>query len=358
MRKIKKITTKIFMLLMAMMIVFYGSAMAATQQNEQQESNVTVLDNGNASSSTKIEVQELSIKDYMIAKLREAHAIGKFMNLKEEDIRNLTDEEIGRLMEMEANVQMIEASSENAIAALDEKGKKMFETIESRKTLSNPDERMLQSFNEYIQNKKAIAEAGGWAAVTGATGIGLVLTGQRMLNSETAEEKQKRLERLGRAMRTNEDGSTYLDETSKEVTNTDIIMHYTETALNNNLSVMTQSQVKRTTIANTKAQAAASILSVPLQKQVLEDQYMLHGPAYEERIRTTENVTNQFLKQSKKIIAETERTSDQHFRDLIVKQGKQVIENAEDQIENALNARNGNRAGSVYQSSRRKKEEE
>ncbi len=183
MKKIKKITSRIFALVLASIVLFCGAALASEIPEETQEQNaVTILGDNNNKDKAKVEtdVQEMSLKEYMIAKLQEAHRNGQFLNLDETVLQKMSDAEIEQLLKewREHLPELITGENINNLQAVE----------------LSPEQEELRAFGTDLIQKVGVKKL---LLLSGISGV--ALTAEFMADMENAKEKYYRNKDLKKA---------------------------------------------------------------------------------------------------------------------------------------------------------------
>lgn len=180
---------RIFFAFLFLAFIPLPSASANPGQQEAAPTVNVLQDNGNPKEQIKV---EMTPREKLLARLRDEHRNGNYLDISEADIASLTDEQIGAIYateELIVNAEAMEKSPDKA------EGGGIADTpvIPEEKV----EKGFLGSIADKIRENKEAAAAGAAAA---AGGIGYMLYGRMLANAETAEEKEARRRRMMNAM--------------------------------------------------------------------------------------------------------------------------------------------------------------
>ena len=166
--------------------------LASAQTNIEEPPNaVTVLeDNGAKAERVKV---EMTPREKLLARLRDEHRNGNFLDITEADIASLSDEQIEAIYateELIVNAEAVEKLPGKAEGGEDTEAAFVSETSEEK-----VEKGFFDSIVDKVKENKAAAAAGAAAA----GGIGYMLYGRMLAKVETAEEKEARRRRMMKA---------------------------------------------------------------------------------------------------------------------------------------------------------------
>ncbi len=177
-------------LFLAFTVFPIASAQTNIEKQEKAPSTVNVLqDNGKPKEQVKV---EMTLREKLLARLRDEHRNGNFLDVSEADIASLSDEQIEAIYateELIVNAEAMEKSPDKA------------EGGGIADTPVIPEEKVEKGFLGSIADKiRENREAAAAGAAAAAGGIGYMLYGRMLANAETAEEKEARRRRMMNAM--------------------------------------------------------------------------------------------------------------------------------------------------------------
>ena len=178
-------------LFFAILLAIFTAVPLASANPGQQEvpSTVNVLqDNGKPKEQVKV---EMTLREKLLARLRDEHRSGNFLDITEADIATLSDEQIEAIYATEELIVNAEA-----IEQLPKTEAEGGETGDASFSLNIPDEKIEKGFFDSAIDKikeNKVAAAVGAAA---AGGLGYTLYGRMLSKLETEEEKKARRKRM------------------------------------------------------------------------------------------------------------------------------------------------------------------
>lgn len=181
-------------ILFAFLFLAFPMLPPASASPGQQEAAPTVnvlQDSGNPKEQIKV---EMTPREKLLARLRDEHRNGNYLDISEADIASLTDEQIGAIYATEELI--VNAEAVEKLPGKTEGGEDIEVASVSEVSEENVEKGFFDSAIEKVKENKAAAAAGAAAA----GGIGYMLYGRMLANAETAEEKEARRRRMMRAM--------------------------------------------------------------------------------------------------------------------------------------------------------------
>ena len=178
--------------LVFLFLAFPMLPLASAQTNiEEPPNSVTVLeDNGAKAERVKV---EMTPREKLLARLRDEHRNGNFLDITEADIASLSDEQIEAIYateELIVNAEAVEKLPGKAEGGEDTETAFVSETSEEK-----VEKGFFDSIVDKVKENKEAAAAGAAAA----GGIGYMLYGRMLAKVETAEEKEARRRRMMKA---------------------------------------------------------------------------------------------------------------------------------------------------------------
>ncbi len=173
-----------------LLAIFTAVPLASAQTNIEEPPNaVTVLeDNGAKTERVKV---EMTLREKLLARLRDEHRNGNFLDITESDIAALSDEQIEAIYATEELIVSAEA-----IEQLPKTETEGSETVDASFSLNIPDEKIEKGFFDSAIDKIKENKAAAAAGAAAAGGIGYMLYGRMLAKVETTEEKEARRKRM------------------------------------------------------------------------------------------------------------------------------------------------------------------